>query len=129
MKLERSITVQQELITRLNDLYSLARQCHLTSTEINARYGQLFDRYAKDLPHHVKSYVRGYRQSLDDQLYRHHLTFGYRWAGRIFPAKWDTYPEELKEACRAGTALEHGHYWTETLATPGQEKHYFRGGA
>ena len=126
MKLKRSIAIQRELIERLNDLYSLAITCHLTSEEINTRYGKLFERYPKDLPTHVKEYVRGYRECKDEYLYRHCLQFGYKWQEIVYPANWDTLPEELKEACRKGATLEHGHYWKDTFMKDGQEtKPYF----
>lgn len=126
MRLERAINLQSQLVNSVIDLYSLARACHLTSSQINERFNRLFEPFPK-LPNHVRQFVRGYREALTDRLYHQYLQYGYEWNGIVYPANWDTLPEELKEALRKGTLVTHGHYWNDTLATPGQAKPFFLG--
>lgn len=125
MKIERSLKIQGQLITRLQDLYHLATTVHMTSQDMNERFNRLFEPYPK-LPVWVREYVRGYRHALDDNLYRNHLQYGYEWQGLVYPANWDNLPEELKEYLRKGNeTIRHGHYWKKTLTMAGNDKPFF----
>lgn len=84
---------------------------------MTARYTALFDKYPKDLPHHVRAYVRGYYNALVDSLYHVDLAHGYEWEGTVYTS-YDAYPEPLKEALRDTVdTVPHGHYWKASLET------------
>ncbi len=115
MKLDRSIDIKMELQTRVQDLVSSAKCFHLTHSELTDRYLKLFERYPKDLPTHVRSYISGYYSALVDSLYHVHLTHGFEWNGIVYE-KWDSMPEDLKEVIRKDCDnVPHGHYWKDTL--------------
>ena len=118
MRLERAVDIQIELKARVNDLIGLAVTCHLPHSDMTERYLKLFERYPKDLPGHVRSYIRGYYEARIDSLYHTSLQYGYEWENLVYPANWDTLPEPLKEACRKGAVMNHGHYWKETIGNP-----------
>ena len=125
MKLDRAIAIQSELTSRVIDLISAARSFHTTSKWINEEYHKLFQRYPKDVPNHVREYVRGYRDALVESLYRHDLVHGYEWQGLVY-TEYEKYPEELRQALRGDLAtVEHGHYWKETLKIAGNQKPFF----
>lgn len=113
MKLDRAIDIQRELQTSVNDLLSVARVCSLSHADILERYHALFARYPKDLPGHVRCYIRGYFSALLHNLYRTDLMHAYVWEGKLY-SKWEDSPEPLKAHLRAASEsdmTQHGHYW------------------
>ena len=125
MKTLRAIQIKQELSDSIRSLFCHARYFHYTSTTLNEKYNNLFEKYPKDLPIYVKAYSNGFRDALTLGLYDDALVHGYVWNGKVFTT-WEDYPEELKEALRGDLkGIEHGHYWKDTIANAGEQKPFF----
>lgn len=117
MKLDRAVSIQMTLQRRVRDIVTSATIFQITHAEMTERYTTLFDQYPKDLPHHVRAYIRGYYSALVDSLYHVKLSHGYLWEGTVYE-KYESYPEPLKEALRHSTdTVPHGHYWKASLTT------------
>jgi hypothetical protein len=69
MKLDRAIKIQSDLLLKLKDYYSAARHYQPLSSEMNAKVGSIFRSAPKGTPGHVLSYLRGYRDALNNALY------------------------------------------------------------
>src|SRR6478736_5692678 len=76
MKLQRSIDVQSQTITRLSDAVSALKTYKGTSADLNDATNKIFAQLPKTTPRHVIEYCRGYLACLRDQLYRTDIVYG-----------------------------------------------------
>lgn len=126
MKLNRAVAIQSHLKGRLGDVYASARIFHLTSKQLNKRAFGIYDGLPKDIPRHVREFIRGYEARLQDELYQRDLEFCYLYDGVLYSThKESTHrlTEEFYDRNEGHLLCNcpNGHYWK------GTNKPYFTG--
>ncbi|TPN04498.1 hypothetical protein [Mesorhizobium sp. B2-1-2] len=120
MRIEASLKRRGRAIIQLRDLYSMAAMCGMTSAEINTRVGNIRETTLAKCPHWARAHVDGYREALNDGLYRDSLAFGGYFEGRFYTthsARPDYYGKHgIEPAAWADNVQARGHYWISTAA-------------
>ncbi len=120
MRIERALKIRAELKTRIADLYSFAHFHGLTSVEMQESCNAMLRDYPR-LPQWVTSYLDGYKQALQETLYREHLIFG-GYVGDVFysihsnrPDYYEKHGIDPADYADNGKVTARGHYWKETV--------------
>lgn len=124
MRIERALAIRSAAGIRLRDLYSSATIQGLTSDEIQAGWQHIRKDYPK-APQWVWSYLDGYKQALNDSLYRDHLIFGGYIGERFYSTSRGR--SDYYESCGIdpaayaddGLVKRRGHYWRESMPFKG----------
>jgi len=121
MNIDRALRVRDSLKTRVNDLYSCARLSGMTGDAINSAMQTLRADCPKRTPQWVFSYIDGYRDALQSDLYANWLVFGGYIDGVFYSnqRKRDDYYEkhgiEPVDYADNGRVLNRGHYWSDRV--------------
>jgi hypothetical protein len=121
---------QAKALTALRDLYSQAESFGLPSEIINARFHEILTVTCKHAPEYVRTYLRGYRHALDDQLYRHCLCYGGYLDGKFYSThgnRADYYEKHginARDYAENGRVVGSGHYWIKHVDN-GKPKPFF----
>ena len=125
MKIERSLALRDQAITRLNDVYSMAEIVGLSSSEIQIRVFNQVNTLVINCPEWVKQYIKGYERCIIDNLYRYKLEYG-AWVNDVF---YSTHSNSSNYYGKANIepqvfSAKHtnsGHYW---IAHKGNNPYY-----
>lgn len=124
VSIKKALSMRSNAVTAVRDLYSTATAFKLTANEINIRFRAIVGAKLGKAPHWAKSYVEGYRQCLNDELYRSALVFGCWVDGKFYSNhrnRADYYetqgmsPSIYSDASDNGTR---GHYWMADTSKP-----------
>lgn len=113
--------VQSYAVTRIADLFDLARAASMPSVDLYLGFLAIMDRLPRRTPRYVRAYLRGQYDARADALYRTHLVYG-GWIGDTFystrPDRPDYYGKHgiaPAEWADDGKVQRRGHYWRASL--------------
>lgn len=121
MKIERALRVRDELKNRVDSIYSIARLGGETSDWINSAMREARNAMPAKTPQWVFSFIDGYREALQKELYRDWLVFGGFMDGVFYSThrnRADYYGKHGIDPCEYadnGRVLNRGHYWSDRV--------------
>jgi hypothetical protein len=120
MNLDRAVRVQSQFKVRIADAVCTSRIMKSTSADMHNRVQtQVFDALPKGTPRHVREFLRGYYEALNELVWRE-MEFCYRdAAGTLFSTHRDSTHRKTEEFYSAGKGselgkLESAHVWKGT---------------
>ena len=125
MKIERSLALRDQAVTRLNDVYSMAEIVGLSSSEVQIRVFNQVNTLIINCPEWVKQYIKGYERCIIDNLYRCELEYG-AWVDGVFystHSKSENYygKHNIEPSVFSANNTKSGHYW---IAHKGNKPYY-----
>lgn len=113
---KRVYNIQEKARIRLVDIYSQGKIFHLTSQQIHSKVMKMMQDLPKGTPYYVLSYLRGYNDALQQELYAHYLDFRYIVNGVQVSThkKSPIYYEKMGVTVYELTNNPCGHYWTDS---------------
>lgn len=132
MRIETSLKARNRMKTSVADLYNSARLFGMSAEDIQTGVMAITGDKPTGTPAWVTSFISGYCEALNDDLYRNHLIFG-GWVNGNFYSVHSNRPDyygrngiEPSQWAVDGFARCLGHYWDKT--TPHRGGTYDRGG-
>lgn len=113
-----NLNKEKRAVSQVRDLYRLAPIAKLSSAELSARFVDILDTTLAKTPQAVRSYVRGWRDCLDAQIWGN-LEFCYEVDGTLYTI------------LKPGEGSHRPHYsalgddWGPRLNAPGVRSAYF----
>lgn len=125
MKIERSLALRDQAVTRLNDVYSMAEIVGLSSSEIQIRVFNQVNTLIINCPEWVKQYIKGYERCIIDNLYRYKLEYG-AWVDGVFYSTHSNSSNYYRKSniepqVFSAKHTNPGHYW---IAHEGNKPYY-----
>jgi hypothetical protein len=122
ISIDRSLKLQKQAVSRLQEIYSTARIVGLSSAEVQEMRSERVSRVLTQAkaPEWVHTYVQGYEACIVDGLYRNELEFCYVGPdGTMYSTHKETTHRSTEEWYAAGKGhelgnLPAGHFWKGT---------------
>lgn len=118
MRINRALTIRDNLKTRLFDDVQIVIIGKLSNERLTSRYLETMKQLPANSPQWLSSYLEGYFAAKREELYKYHLGYYYRVKGQLYSANSadpDYYGKHgIKSSFITLNHCDGGHYWKGT---------------